>query len=63
MLISEEFRIRTSEANFEENKIVIEENKIVLIDHRWMQPHPHIAGMGSTHKEATRKQQVHQLNK
>ena len=43
MLISEEFRIRTSEANFEENKIVIEENKIV-IDHRWMQPHPHIAG-------------------
>jgi len=44
MLISEEFRIRTSEANFEENKIVIEENKIVLIDHRWMQPHPHIAG-------------------
>jgi hypothetical protein len=52
MLISEEFRIRTSEANFEENKIVIEENKI-LIDNRWMQPHPHIAGMGSTHKEAT----------
>jgi hypothetical protein len=45
MLISEEFRIRTSEANFEENKIVI--------DNRWMQPHPHIAGMGSTHKEAT----------
>ena len=56
MLISEEFRIRTSEANFEENKIVIEENKIVLIDHRWMQPHPHIAGglypQGSN-KEAT----------
>lgn len=56
MLISEEFRIRTSEANFEENKIVIEENKIV-IDHRWMQPHPHIAGNGlypqGSNKEAT----------